>query len=290
MAYSAQFGSGINLEALMVPTQSATVYAAQESSLYLPGSIIPIQQVAAGSATAQVAVMGTSTVQTVAGDGATPQTEDMDPGVDFTAYLPSNTKTTIALDLIATRTVIRDLGGADFNDFGRILGNAIGAEVDKRSTGALAGLTIVAPGGGSETLLDDLYDAISTVRAAGETGALTCIVNAAKYGEFMKVIGSSAFAAADLQNSAMRSGYLGTIAGVPCFTTAYMIGANLPGMNSADFAVFSADAVRIAMQGGVKVEFSRQSAAVGTSITASAAYGVATIDASRGVISGVVTP
>ena len=288
MAYSAQFGSGINLEALMVPTQSATVYAAQESSLYLPGSIIPIQQVAQGSATAQVAVMGTSTVQTVAGDGATPQTEDMDPGVDFTAYLPSNTKTTIALDLIATRTVIRDLGGADFNDFGRILGNAIGAEVDKRSTGALAGLTIVAPSGGS--LLNDLYDAISTVRAAGETGPLNCVVNAAKYGEFMKVIGSSAFAAADLQNLAMRSGYLGTIAGVPCFTTAYMVGANLPGMNSADFAVFSADAVRIAMQGGVKVEFERQSAAVGTSITASAAYGVATIDTTRGVISGVVTP
>ncbi len=288
MAYSAQFGSGINLEALMVPTQAATVFAAQESSLYLPGSIIPIQQVAQGSATAQVAVMGTSTVQTVSGDGATPQTEDMDPGVDFTAYLPSNTKTTIALDLIASRTVIRDLGGADFNDFGRILGNAIGSEVDRRSTGALAGLTIEAPGGVS--LLDDLYDAISTVRAAGETGPLNCVVNAAKYGEFMKVIGSSAFAAADLQNSAMRSGYLGTIAGVPCFTTAYMIGANLPGMNSADFAVFSADAVRIAMQGGVNVEFERQSAAVGTSITASAAYGVATIDATRGVISGVVTP
>lgn len=288
MAYSDQFGSGINLEALMVPTQSATVYAAQESSLYLPGSIIPIQQVAQGSATAQVAVMGTATVQTVAGDGGTPQLEDMDPGVDFTAYLPSNTKTTIALDLIASRTVIRDLGGADFNDFGRILGNAIGAEVDRRSTGALAGLTIVAPGGTS--LLEDLYDAIGTVRANGETGPLSCVVNAAKYGEFMKVIGSSAFAAADLQNAAMRSGYLGTIAGVPCFTSAYMIGANLPGMNSADFAVFSQDAIRMAMQGGVKVEFERQSAAVGTSITASAAYGIATIDATRGIISGVVTP
>lgn len=288
MAYSDQFGSGINLEALMVPTQSATVYAAQESSLYLPGAIIPIQQVAQGSATAQVAVMGTATVQTVSGDGATPQTEDMDPGVDFTAYLPSNTKTTIALDLIASRTVIRDLGGADFNDFGRILGQAIGAEVDRRSTGALAGLTIEAPGGVS--LLEDLYDAIGTVRAAGETGPLSCVVNAAKYGEFMKVIGSSAFAAADLQNAAMRSGYLGTIAGVPCFTSAYMIGANLPGMNSADFAVFSQDAIRMAMQGGVKVEFERQSAAVGTSITASAAYGIATIDATRGIISGVVTP
>mgnify|MGYP001223967486 CR=1 FL=1 len=120
MAYSDQFGSGINLEALMVPTQSATVYAAQESSLYLPGSIIPIQQVAQGSATAQVAVMGTATVQTVAGDGGTPQLEDMDPGVDFTAYLPSNTKTTIALDLIASRTVIRDLGGACMSQYPQV--------------------------------------------------------------------------------------------------------------------------------------------------------------------------
>jgi hypothetical protein len=282
MAYANEYGSGINLKALMIPTQAATVYAAQENSLYLNGSMIPIVEVGEGSSSAQIAVMGTVPVQTVVNNAGS-QTQEIE--IDFAAVLPTNTPTTIMLDLLAARSVIRDLGGVDFNNFGRILGSAIADSVDSRVSANLGALTVVAPAGGAVTLLDDLYNAIGTIRDAGETGPLNCVVSAAKYGDFMKVIGNAGFAGSETQNAAMRSGFLGMIAGVPCFVSAAFNAANT-GLTTPDFAVFSQDAVRMATQGGVKVEFERRAAAVGTDIVASIAFGSAVIDATRGVTVG----
>jgi len=50
MATTNQYGSGFSLPELMVPTQAATIFAAQENSLYLPGVLIPTVDVPAGSA------------------------------------------------------------------------------------------------------------------------------------------------------------------------------------------------------------------------------------------------
>tara|TARA_R110000787_G_scaffold87271_3_gene186006 strand:- start:66 stop:905 length:840 start_codon:yes stop_codon:yes gene_type:complete len=274
MANSA-YGSGLNLDALMVPVQAATVYAAQETSLYLPGILIPTVQVPAGSASAQVAVMGsvTATAISTEGTGASPQ--------DFDTVLPADTKVSIPLELIAARTVLRDLGGIDTNDMGRIMGNAIAASIDTKVSTALAGLTAQESLG--VNLLDEMFKAIGTIRAAGETGALACTVSAAAYQGFMSVIGSSAYAGGETQNAAMRSGFIGMVAGVPCYVSSYLNDTNTS-LTNTKFAVYSADALRLAMQGGVNVEMERRAAAVGNDIVASAAFGVGLIDATRGVI------
>ena len=274
MANSA-YGSGLNLDAMVVPVQAATVFAAQENSLYLPGILVPSVTVPAGSASAQVAVMGSvsATAISTEGTGAVPQ--------DFDTVLPSDTKKTIALELIAARTVLRDLGGIDTADMGRIMGNAIAAKVDTLVSVQLGSLTAQESLG--VNLLDELYKAIGAVRAAGETGPLNCVVSAAAYQGFMSVIGSSAFAGGDTQNAAMRSGFIGMIAGTPCYVSAYLNDTNT-GLTNTKFAVFSGDALRMAMQGGVNVEVERRAAAVGNDIVASAAFGVDVIDATRGII------
>jgi len=271
MANSA-YGSGINLDAMVVPVQAATVFAAQENSLYLPGLLIPTVEVPAGSASAQVAVMGSVTAASISAEAA--------PGVDFETLLPSDTKKTIALDLLAARTVLRDLGGIDTNDMGRIMGNAIASKVDALVSAQLGALTAQEA---TTNLLDELYEAIGTIRAAGETGPLNCVVSAAAYQGFMTVIGSSAFAGGETQNAAMRSGFIGMIAGTPCYVSSHLNDTNT-GLTDTKFAVFSGDALRMAMQGGVNVEVERRAAAVGNDIVASAAFGVDVIDATRGVI------
>ena len=273
MANSA-YGSGINLDAMVVPVQAATVFAAQENSLYLPGVLIPSVEVPAGSASAQVAVMGSVTAASVS--GTEPAT-----GADFETLLPSDTKKTIALDLLAARTVLRDLGGIDTSDMGRIMGNAIAAKVDTLVSTQLGLLTAQESLG--VDLLTELYKAIGTVREAGETGPLNCVVSAAAYQGFMEKIGSSAFAGGETQNAAMRSGFIGMIAGTPCYVSAYLNDTNTL-LTNTKFAVFSQDALRMAMQGGVNVEVERRAAAVGNDIVASAAFGVDVIDATRGVI------
>jgi len=271
MANSA-YGSGINLDAMVVPVQAATVFAAQENSLYLPGILIPTVSVPAGSASAQVAVMGSVTADSISAEAA--------PGVDFETLLPSDTKKTIALDLLAARTVLRDLGGIDTADMGRIMGNAIASKVDALVSAQLGALTAQEA---TTNLLDEMYEAIGTIRAAGETGPLNCVVSAAAYQGFMTVIGSSAFAGGETQNAAMKSGFIGMIAGTPCYVSSHLNDTNT-GLTNTKFAVFSGDALRMAMQGGVNVEVERRAAAVGNDIVASAAFGVDVIDATRGVV------
>ena len=281
MANSA-YGSGINLDAMVVPVQAATVFAAQENSLYLPGLLIPSVNVPAGSASAQVAVMGSVTADSL--NGSEPAA-----GADFETLLPSDEKKTIALDLIAARTVLRDLGGIDTNDMGRIMGNAIASKVDALVSaklgdifdGTVGGTAPVAPSG---NLLHDLYDAIGIIRGNGETGTLACVVAPTAYKDFMEKVGSSSFAGSETQNAAMRTGFIGMIAGVPCYVSA-AYGSN-SGLTTPKFTVFSQDALRMAMQGGVNVEVERRAAAVGNDIVASAAFGVDIIDVTRGVSVG----
>ncbi len=279
MAYANEYGSGINLDALVVPVKAATVYAAQEASLYLPGQIVPVINVPAGSASAQVPLMGSVTATTVTASGG-----ETDPGVDFSSTLPTNTKKTIALDLHAARTILRDLGGIDTADMGRILGNSIATAFDKAVTTQFASLTAQEITAGSLDT-DEIFSAVATIRGNGEGGKLFGIVSTDAYAALMSSIGSQSFAGGEFQNTAMRNGFFGNIAGVECYVSSYMNDTDM-GTSSQNpkMAIFSQDAVKAAVQGGVKVEVARRPEAVGFDIVASAAAGALLIDASRGVL------
>lgn len=283
MANSA-YASGLNLDAMMVPVRAATVYAAQENSLYLPGQIVPIVQVPAGSATAQVPLMGSVTATVINSEGvggASPYAPQ-----DFETVLPSDTKRTITLDLHAARTVLRDLGGIDTADMGRILGNAIATSFDKAVTTEFKHLTTQEIAGTTPQAiaLADIFEAVATIRGNGEGGKLFGIVSTNQYANLLSAIGSQSFAGGEFQNTAMRNGYFGTIAGVEMYVSSYMNNTDMGVTNNPAAAIFSADAVKAAMQGGVNIEVARRPEAVGFDIVASAAAGAEAIDSDRGVL------
>ena len=272
------YGSGLNLDAMVVPVKAATVYTAQENSLYLPGAIVPKIEVPAGSASAQVPLMGSVTATTITSEGAAgvaPQ--------DFDTVLPTDTKNTINLSLHAARTVLRDLGGIDTADMGRIMGNAIATAVDKEITSKFVTMTEQEITSGNLDL-DEVFAAVATIRGNGENGQLFGIVSTDAYANLMSAIGSTAFAGGEFQNSAMRNGFFGSIAGVQCFVSSYLNNTVLGSAVNPKMAVFSADAMRMAAQGGVNVEVARRPEAVGFDVVASMAQGAKLIDASRGVL------
>ena len=272
------YGSGLNLDAMVVPVKAATVFAAHENSLYLPGTIVPKIEVPAGSASAQVPLMGSVTATTITSEGAAgvaPQ--------DFDTVLPTDTKNTINLSLHAARTVLRDLGGIDVNDMGRIMGNAIATAVDKEITSKFVGMTeqeITA--GNLDTA--EVFKAVGTIRGNGEGGQLFGIVSSDAYADLLSDIGSSAFAGGEFQNSAMRNGFFGNIAGVQCFVSSYLNNTTLGSAVNPKMAIFSADAIKMAAQGGVNVEVARRPEAVGFDVVASMAQGAKLIDQSRSVL------
>jgi len=283
MAYVNEYGSGINLDSMVVPVKAATVYAAHENSLYLPGQIVPNIQVPAGSASAQVPLMGSVEAVTVTSAGG-----ETDPGVDFASKLPANTKKTIALDLHASRTILRDLGGIDTSDMGRIMGNAIATAVDKAVTTQFASLTaqeLTGAVGAGVLALSDIFTAVGTIRGQGEGGKLFGVVGTNQYANLLSAIGSNSFAGGEFQNTAMRNGYFGNIAGVECYVSSYLNDTDMGTTNqNPAMAIFSQDAVKMASQGGVSVEVARRPEAVGFDIVASMAMGALMIDASRGII------
>jgi len=276
---NSEYGSGLNLDAMVVPVKAATVFAAQENSLYLPGTIVPKIEVPAGSASAQVPLMGSVTATTITSEGAggsgNPQ--------DFETVLPSDTKKTINLSLHAARTVLRDLGGIDTADMGRIMGNAIATAVDKEITSKMVGMTEQEITSGNLDT-DEIFSAVGTIRGAGENGKLFGIVSTDAYANLLSSIGSNSFAGGEFQNSAMRNGFFGNIAGVECYVSSYLNNTTLGSAVNPKMAIFSADAMRMAAQGGVNVEVARRPEAVGFDVVASMAQGAILVDATRGVL------
>jgi hypothetical protein len=262
------WNTSYDLEALMVPTKAAAVYTAQENSLYITGGLVPMTQIAGGSYSAQIPVF--------AGVTAEELTSGAHDAEDFTALGVSATKVTIEANIIAARDVIRDLGGVNPADLGRVLGNAVAAKFDANVSAVLAdaGITGTLTTGGSVDT-DALFDAAAVIRGNGEMGALVAVLSPAAAAGLMKAIGSASYAGSDLQNSAMANAYVGSVGGIRVFQSAYM--------TAQDGCVFGADAARIAMFANVNVEAQRRAAAVGADVVASLHAGVGLIDGSRAV-------
>ena len=262
------FNTAYDLESLMVNTKAATVYTAHEQSLFLAGGIIPVVNLTAGSITAQIPVMGSVVAEKIT-------SADPDALDDFTALTVTDTSVTINADIYAARHVMRDLGGVDPQETGRVLGNAIQAKFDADVIAAMNGLT-ASTADSDPVTVDALFDAAAQIRGNGETGPLIGIVSAAEAANLMKDVGSTAYAGGDFQSEAMRNGFLGTIAGIRMFQSSYISGANKG-------FIFGQDAVRIAMFKNVDLEIQRRAAAVGNDIVASLHAGVGVVDANRGV-------
>tara|TARA_B100001287_G_scaffold276783_1_gene289445 strand:- start:15237 stop:16076 length:840 start_codon:yes stop_codon:yes gene_type:complete len=272
------FNTAYDLESLVVNTKAATVYTAHENSLFLGGNLIPQVQVPAGSTTAQVPLLASATAEKLT-------SADPDALTDFSALTLTDTKRTIECDIYAARHVLRDLGGIDPQETGRVLGNAIQSKFDKDVMAVVGTLTgqEIAGTGTNDLDVAEIQTAVGTIRGNGETGPLVGIVGAGSYAALMSDIGSNSFAGSEFQNSAMRNGFFGSIAGVNLFISSYLDATNT-GVTGAKAAIFSADAMRIAMFKNVDIEVARRPEAVGFDIVANLHAGVGLVDANRGVI------
>jgi hypothetical protein len=272
--------SAFNLESLVVNTKAATVYAAHESSLFLPGAIIPQIAVPAGSITAQVPFLNTGSAAEVDASGAAFGADD------FTSNAVTDSSKTITAKVFAARTILRDIGGIDPSEVGRVLGNSVSRKFDQAVAALMTDATLtthaqINGSGGSNLLIaNDIFKAAATLRGAGVGEKLYAVLHPEQVFELMKSITTSAFAGSNAQNEAMASGFVGYIAGVEIYQSSYI---GVDGQNNRLGAVFGQDAFRIAMFKNVDLEVQRRASAVGNDIVASLHAGVGLVDPNRGV-------
>lgn len=259
---SDNYNSLVNTSSILVPVKAATVFAAHEASMFLGGMLVPVVS----------APNGLLKVPKLSG-GAAVKLSGQTNYEDIAATAVTGASTDLVCDLYAARTVVRDLGAIDPSEIGRQLGNKISAAFDADVATAMSTLT-AGSYDGATLAVGDIFNAVGDIRAAGETGQLFGVVAASEYAAIMKSIGSSAYAGGDMfQGAALRSGFLGAIAGVQMFVSSYL---------SAGVAVFGQDAMRIAMQRNVDVEMARRAEAVGNDVVASLHAKVGVVDATRG--------
>ena len=263
MAYNTAY----DLDSLVVATKAATVYTAQENSLFLGGALIPTVNLPAGSISAQIPVMGS-----VSASKLTSASHD---ATDFDALGITDTKVTITANIYAARDVMRDLGAIDPAELGRVLGQSVAKAFDTDVIAAMNSLT-GSTSDSDPVSVDAIFNAVAQIRGAGEMGQLFGILSPVQAANLMKAIGTQAYAGGDFQTEAMRNGFVGSVGGVRLFQSAYVSGTNKG-------FIFSQDALRIAMFKNVDLETQRRAAAVGTDIVASLHAGVGVIDATRGV-------
>ena len=265
--------SALNTDSMFVPLKAATVYAAHEASIFLGGQLIPV--VNAPNGVLQVPELAAVTAQTVSSESA----------ADLETRLPADTKNTITANLYGARAVVRDLGNIDLNEIGRSLGNAVAKAFDKDVMSVVCSTTTEQEITSGNLDVDEIFKAVGTIRANGETGQLYGIVSAGAYADLMTSVGSTAFAGGDFQTEALRTGFMGNIAGVQMFVSSYLTDTNADrGAINVKAAIFGADAYRIAMQANVNIEVARRAAAVGNDVVASLHAKAGAIDFNRSVL------
>lgn len=187
--------------------------------------------------------------------------------------------TTITVGEVGIMTNVTDLARVSsasnvIADVGKLFGNAIAKKMDQDLIAQFANFATANDIGSLTAPMSaaQIFEAIAKLRQAGVSGAdIFCVVNPLVAYD-MKSGLTSTFAghAGDLSNEAMRTGYVGTVAGVNVFES-----ANVPHTTGDSVGgVFHKDALGLAMMQDISIETERNASLRADELVATATYGV----------------
>tara|TARA_X000001388_G_scaffold11359_1_gene6924 strand:- start:208 stop:1068 length:861 start_codon:yes stop_codon:yes gene_type:complete len=164
-------------------------------------------------------------------------------------------------------------------DLGKLFGEAIAKKIDTDLTALFGGFSTTV--GSNSTVMSAalIFQAVAKLRAAGVPGDdLACVIHPQVAFDLKSGL-TNTFANPNpgVGNEALRSGFVGQIAGVDVYETSNMAdsSSNNPG-TTGDYkgAVFHRDALGLAMMQDIKIEQQRDASIRGTELVATAVYGV----------------
>ena len=204
-----------------------------------------------------------------------------------TAIDPSSV--TITASEVGVMTTLTDLArnAAPRNvaaDIGRLFGEGIAKKQDTDMTALFDGFSSAVGDGTAAISAASIFNAASTLRAAALNINECAVVLHPKIAFDLKANLTNTFAnsnANDLANEALRSGFVGTLAGMRVFETSNMSNTG----NAGDYkgAAFHRDALAMAEMQSLKVETQRDASLRADEIVAPAVYGVGEVHDSYGV-------
>ncbi len=206
-----------------------------------------------------------------------------------TAINPSSV--TITASEVGIMTTLTDLArnSASRNvgsDIGKLFGEAIAKKIDVDLIALFDGFSKIVGGADVAFSAAKLFEAVAELRnLAVPSSDLACVVHPyiaydMKSG-VSNTFGAGSGATTDIGNEAMRSGFVGTVAGVPVYESANISNTGTTGDYKG--AVFHRDALGLAMMQDLKLETQRDASLRADEIVATAVYGVAELNDTYGV-------
>ena len=199
------------------------------------------------------------------------------------------TSVTITASEVGIMTTLTDLGrnSAPRNvaaDIGRLFGEAVAKKQDADLTALFDGFSTAVGDGTAAIGAAAIFNAASTLRGNALNLNDCAVVLHPKIAYDLKANLTNTFAnpnGGDLQNEAMRSGFVGSLAGLRIFETSNISNTG----NAGDYkgAAMHRDAVALAEMQGLKIETQRDASLRADEIVATAVYGVGEIHDSYGV-------
>ena len=204
-----------------------------------------------------------------------------------TAIDPSSV--TITAAEVGVMTTLTDLArnAAPRNvaaDIGRLFGEAVAKKQDQDLIALFDGFSTAVGDGTSAINAAAIFNALSTLRGNALNINDCAVVLHPKIAYDLKANLTNTFANAnanDLANEALRSGFVGSLAGMRIFETSNMSNTGTAGDYKG--GAFHRDAIALAEMQGLKIETQRDASLRADEIVATAVYGVGEIHDTYGV-------
>ncbi len=204
-----------------------------------------------------------------------------------TAIDPSSV--TITAAEVGVMTTLTDLArnAAPRNvaaDIGRLFGEAVAKKQDQDLIALFDGFSTAVGDGTTAINAAAIFNALSTLRGNALNINDCAVVLHPKIAYDLKANLTNTFANAnanDLANEALRSGFVGSLAGMRIFETSNMSNTGTTGDYKG--GAFHRDAIALAEMQGLKIETQRDASLRADEIVATAVYGVGEIHDSYGV-------
>lgn len=205
-------------------------------------------------------------------------------GNEVTNTAVSTDQAVLTVAPVAIRTMLTDLArtSASSNvvaDLGRLFGEAVARKIDSDLCALFSGSFTNAVGNATTAIsAASIFQAVAKLKSQGvPTDGLACVLHPAIAYD-LKANLTNTFAnpaAGDVQNEAMRMGYVGMLAGVPIYETSNIANTGTTG----DYygGLFHRDAFGMGMIGDIAIETQRRASFLSDDIICSASYGVGTL-------------
>jgi len=211
---------------------------------------------------------------------------DLVEGTDMSSTTVSTSSVSVTVGEVGAQVLLTDMAtygdGNPAVELGTVLGNAIATKIDTDLIALFDGFSGSIGSAGAEITVADLFKAAATLRANKVTGVINAVVHPFQAYQ-LKANLTNTFAnpnGGDSQNEAMRTGYVGTIAGINVYESANVA---IDGSGDAKGAVFAPEAIMIAMKRDFNIAPQRDESLRAFELNATAVYGVAELDDSFGI-------